>query len=217
MMTLDAIDQALNVALTGIIYGSGTWMACAFGLYVVTKQRKRTTAPARAEQAISQPVAVKPAAEKRAAEQAAAQLAPTKAADTAPGIEIIIEQPLLMADKPIRLSKQPVNKVAVNKEGKKIADKAVLPQPTQPTVMPISSPTQPIPKSIEIVCEPVNWKKWKVSDLRKASLAKVCGVRTRPIGSRRNLPKADLIAQYEQQLKRLTKQPPNPKLSEEVA
>ncbi|EDX86556.1 hypothetical protein S7335_4261 [Synechococcus sp. PCC 7335] len=59
----------------------------------------------------------------------------------------------------------------------------------------------------QIVCEPVDWKQWKVSDLRKASVAKTCGVRTRPIGSRRNLPKPDLIAQYKQQLKRLTKVP----------
>ncbi len=59
-----------------------------------------------------------------------------------------------------------------------------------------------------IDCEPVDWKKWKVGDLRKANIAKVCSVRTRPIGSRRNLAKADLIAQYEQNLKRLTKSPP---------
>lgn len=59
-----------------------------------------------------------------------------------------------------------------------------------------------------IACEPVDWKKWKVGDLRKANIAKVCGVRSRPIGSRRTLTKADLIAQYEQNLKRLTKSPP---------
>ncbi|MFK8182476.1 MAG: hypothetical protein AB8B99_03820 [Phormidesmis sp.] len=64
------------------------------------------------------------------------------------------------------------------------------------------SPTQ------TLVCEPVNWKLWKVADLRKASVAKACGVRTRPIGSRRNLLKADLIAQYKQNLKRLTKPAP---------
>lgn len=60
----------------------------------------------------------------------------------------------------------------------------------------------------DIVCEPVNWKLWRVADLRKASVAKACGVRTRPIGSRRNLLKADLIAQYQQNLKRLTKPAP---------
>ncbi len=58
-----------------------------------------------------------------------------------------------------------------------------------------------------ITCEPVNWKKWKAADLRKASIAKACGVRMTPIGSRRKLTKADLIAQYEQNLKRLTRSP----------
>jgi len=71
-------------------------------------------------------------------------------------------------------------------------------------------------ESIKITCEPINWKQWKVGDLRKASIARTCGVRTRPIGSRRNLPKADLIAQYEQQLKRFTKAPARQTTSEEV-
>lgn len=55
-----------------------------------------------------------------------------------------------------------------------------------------------------IVCEPVNWKKWKVGELRQASITKVCGVRISPIGSSRKLKKADLIAQYEQNLRRMT-------------
>ena len=62
----------------------------------------------------------------------------------------------------------------------------------------------PDPAPLPIVCEPVNWKKWKVSELRQASITKVCGVRTSPIGSKRKLKKADLIAQYEQNLKRMT-------------
>lgn len=74
----------------------------------------------------------------------------------------------------------------------------VLPvEPEQPSVLP------------EIICEPVNWKKWKVGDLRKANITRVCGVRVSPIGSKRKLLKADLIAQYEQNLKRMTSARPD--------
>ena len=64
------------------------------------------------------------------------------------------------------------------------------------------------PTAQPIVCQPVNWKKWKVGDLRKANIARICGVRVSPIGSSRKLTKADLIAQYEQNLKRMTCEPP---------
>lgn len=60
------------------------------------------------------------------------------------------------------------------------------------------------PAPPEISCEPVNWKKWKVGDLRKANIVRACGVRISPIGSSRKLLKADLIAQYEQNLRRMT-------------
>ena len=60
-----------------------------------------------------------------------------------------------------------------------------------------------------ITCEPVNWKKWKVGDLRQSSITQVCGVRVSPIGSKRKLRKADLIAQYEQNLKRMTCEQPS--------
>ncbi|MGB3769312.1 MAG: hypothetical protein WA947_22365 [Phormidesmis sp.] len=59
-----------------------------------------------------------------------------------------------------------------------------------------------------MVCQPVNWKKWKVGELRQASMTRVCGVRISPIGSSRKLAKADLIAQYEQALKRMTYEQP---------
>jgi len=59
-----------------------------------------------------------------------------------------------------------------------------------------------------MVCQPVNWKKWKVGELRQASITRVCGVRISPIGSSRKLAKADLIAQYEQALKRMTYEQP---------
>ncbi len=60
----------------------------------------------------------------------------------------------------------------------------------------------------QISCEPVSWEKWKVTDLRKASIAQACGVKSTPVGSRRKLTKADLIAQYEQNLKRMTQRSP---------
>ena len=127
-MTIQFIDHALNIVLTGLVYGSEAWAVAAFGLYVATRER--------------------PSADLKAA--------------------TVVEP----AAKPIVL---PASTCAV--------------------------------EPIEITCEPVNWKSWKVGDLRKANIAQTCGVRIRPIGSRRNLPKADLIAQYEQQLKRFTKAP----------
>lgn len=96
------------------------------------------------------------------------------------------------------------------------SQKAVLETTPEQSIFNLSSKTPVKPAKVTgnraalqaIACEPVNWKKWKVGDLRKADIAKVCGVRSRPIGSRRALTKADLIAQYEQNLKRLTKSPP---------
>lgn len=130
-MTLQFIDHALNLVLTGLLYGSEVWIISAFGLYVATHERSVTSPTAEATKTVG-------------------------------------------------------------------------------SVQVISSPTPLstyLADPIEIVCEPVNWKQWKVGDLRKASIAKTCGVRTRPVGSRRNLSKGDLIAQYEQQLKRFTKAP----------
>ena len=149
-MTLSAIDQALNVLLTGFIYGSGTWIACAFCTYVMTQRRRqRMTRPVRSAQ---------------------------------------VEPPVVQSLKSA--------KSAVQREIEGVSVHAS-------------------PSTAVIVCEPVDWKKWKVADLRKASIANICGVRTRPIGSRRNLPKADLIAQYKQQLKRLTKAQPKLVLKKE--
>ena len=75
----------------------------------------------------------------------------------------------------------------------------------EPVPLPLLPPSiVPSPTPPPIVCEPVNWKKWKVGELRQASITSVCGVRTTPIGSKRKLKKADLIAQYEQNLKRMT-------------
>ncbi len=83
------------------------------------------------------------------------------------------------------------------------------PKTKSPTLSPAAAPVASSRSATQqIACEPVNWKKWKVDDLRKASIARACGVKSTPVGSRRKLTKADLIAQYEQNLKRMTKRSP---------
>lgn len=94
-------------------------------------------------------------------------------------------------------------------------------QITPPAVKPVAEPVEvmsevlpelvPVVQAVEaplITCQPVSWKKWKVGELRQANITHVCGVRISPIGSSRKLTKADLIAQYEQNLKRMTYEPP---------
>jgi len=183
-MTLNSIDQAVNVVLTGLIYGSGAWLACAFSFYVVTQQRKK--------KAMRPVFLLAPASEMTVVTSFEESDPLTKellfVKHQAPSIEIIIEQPLPVAPN-----------VGV--------ERPVFTPAKQPAEEIDTSTDQVLHNPIEIVCEPVDWKQWKVADLRKASIARVCGVRTRPIGSRRNLPKADLIAQYKQQLKRMTKAP----------
>lgn len=178
-MTLSAIDQALDVALAGILFGSVTWIAAAFSIFVVTHKRKqkRTSTLAALPAARVKPMLAPASVPLLQLESASVPLLQPEPLQAEPSLEIIIEQ-----QTPRVRSSQPQS-VATR-----------VPKTQKPTV-----------QRLEIVCEPVNWKKWKVADLRKASLAKSFGVRTRPIGSKRNLPKADLIAQYEQQLKRLTK------------
>lgn len=160
-MTFNLIDQALTVAMTGLVYGSGIWIICAFGAHIVTRDVKKPVKPPKPSKLISQTAVKKPVS--TTASQSAFEIASNGT------IEVTVEQ-------------------------------SVLSQRVKPVVKPVTMP-------LEIVCVPVDWTKWRVADLRKASLAKVCGVRTRPIGSRRNLKKADLIAQYEQQLKRFTQVP----------
>ncbi|MEL7070960.1 MAG: hypothetical protein AAGN15_20270 [Cyanobacteria bacterium J06581_3] len=189
MMTLSAIDQALDFALAGILFGSVTWIAAAFSIFVVTHKRKqkRTSTlaalPAARVKPMLAPASV-PLLQLESASVPLLQAEPLQVEplQVEPGIEIIIEQQTPKVHSSQLHSSQPPSV------------SAPAPKTQKPTV-----------QKLEIVCEPVNWKKWKVADLRKASFAKSFGVRTRPIGSKRNLPKADLIAQYEQQLKRLTK------------
>ncbi len=37
-MTIQFIDHALNIVLTGLLYGSEAWIVSAFGLYVITHE-----------------------------------------------------------------------------------------------------------------------------------------------------------------------------------
>ncbi|MGC1309684.1 MAG: hypothetical protein WA885_20875 [Phormidesmis sp.] len=159
-MNIKLIDQALTVAITGLMYSSGFSLVWAFGLHIATRE-KSVVDKGTLKQAITDTsVAEKPVAEKPVAEKS-------------------------VAEKPV----------------------------TVQNALPLTKPTGSIEIIVntaepqEITCEPVNWKKWKVADLRKASICSACGVRIKPIGSSRNLPKANLIAQYEQNLKRFTKRP----------
>ena len=163
-MRIELIDQALNIAITGLLYGSATWFVCAFSRHVATRPPSKGTSANSQRSAMRSPARQQPASQARVAPQKV--LAPEKS---------VIREPSAQT----RQSAQPAASQAATL-------RAIAARPA-------------------IACEPVNWKLWKVSDLRKANIAKVCGVRVRPIGARRTLRKADLIAQYEQQLKRFTK------------
>ena len=146
-MTIEFIDPALNVVLTGLLYGSEAWMIGAFGLYVATHRRPTSLSVSATSCATMGMTGTD------------AEVTPQKAAQATSQTEL-----------------------------------------TAPIFSDLEDPVQ-------IVCQPVDWKKWKVGDLRKANIAKACGVQPRPIGSSRNLSRADLIAQYEQQLNRFTQLP----------
>ena len=118
-------------------------------------------------------------------------------------LSFILTRPKQSVETPT-VSKSVVSKSVVSKS---VVSKSVVSKQTTISAAPVPllPPTVvPTPETLPIVCKPVNWKKWKVSELRQASIAKACGVRTTPIGSKRKLKKADLIAQYEQNLKRMT-------------
>ncbi|MBE9062800.1 hypothetical protein [cf. Phormidesmis sp. LEGE 11477] len=204
-MTIEFIDHALNVVLTGLLYGSEAWVIGAFGLYVATHERPTTSSATITADAKN--TLVEENTENTVAESAIAKH--TVTAD----LEVAVKGTTAEADKDVKANAE---KVAIQKviTQKAVAQKAATKRDArakasleQSTPL-LTYPTESIPTEFApIVCEPVDWKKWKVSELRKASIAKTCGVRTRPIGSRRNLLKADLIAQYKQQLKRFTKIP----------
>ncbi len=166
-MNIKLIDQGLNIAITGLIYGTEAWFLCSFGLYVATRRAKAALAES--------PLSKSPATP-RAIEISESVEIPKKT-------ELGTLEISTVHAVPSRVSVVEANFAESDEEERKQVLEA-------------------------IACEPVNWKKWKVSDLRAANIAKECGVKTQPIGSRRNLTKADLIAQYEQNLRRLTKAPP---------
>ncbi|MGB7487878.1 MAG: hypothetical protein WA901_16930 [Phormidesmis sp.] len=228
-MTFSLIDRALNVVMTGMVYGSELWITCAFGFFVATREPLReqkrasrqsvypTVDQGKIEITIELPLSRAGAPEQMGAQDFSVQ-------ET---VEELVQAPV---QAPIKKSVQKAMKKprpeASQKANRQTDQKAT--EQTKPgkakaateTVLEpacLSQKIQEVAASAPILCEPVNWKQWKVADLRKASMAKVCGVRIRPIGSRRNLSKADLIAQYEQQMRRLTKSPMKRTREEEVA
>lgn len=110
-----------------------------------------------------------------------------------------------------------VSKEIVSTSSEGIISIEVMPEVTTETPTETVSVVQAVEVS-KITCQPVNWKKWKVNELRQTNITRVCGVRVSLIGSSRKLTKPDLIAQYEQNLKRMTYEQPGSVLqSEKVA
>ncbi|MEL7351465.1 MAG: hypothetical protein AAF171_25235 [Cyanobacteria bacterium P01_A01_bin.116] len=224
-MTIQLLDQALNNAIALLIYGSEFWLAVSFSLYLarrIAKASKKSsnTHPHPTKQPTTQPTEpspnsppLKPSGISVSITYAAADSQPQPALPIADksSTQTASEQTNSEQTAPEQNTDLKAPAVPVN-PSKALTSKTIRPKVTNPK---ISKPRTEIPKTLtppktinnNISCEPVNWKQWKVGDLRKASLYKACGVRIRPIGSRRNLPKADLIAQYEQNLKRLTRLP----------
>lgn len=231
-MTIKLIDDALNIAIAGLMYGSEIWLTGAFVLYVLRarerKLRKASSAILRpgititiqpSETPIEAPIKTSVAGPIEASsEEQTLEALPLEFSEFVLGAQPVVEGIQSIEDTQPTVKAQPVVKESAEKRV------SITPQVTE-TVIAIPplvvsqkaaskkavSKTKTVPPVIvrpKIVCEPVDWKRWKVGDLRKASTYKACGVRIRPIGSRRNLPKMDLIAQYEQNLKRLTKKPP---------
>ena len=180
-MSIKLIDQILNVAIASLIYGSEMWFVCAFSLYVAGRSKKAKTSAVHTE--------VRTDLNKQKTGDIQIIITPSVQAEPAAKAEPVVVAP----------SQKAVSKTTPEQSTFNLSSKT----PVQPVKVAGKKAALQA-----IACEPVDWKKWKVGDLRKANIAKVCGVRSRPIGSRRTLPKADLIAQYEQNLKRLTKSPP---------
>ena len=175
-MTIQFIDQVLNIAISSLVYGSEIWLAYVFSLFVATHQLESLKQPAERKTQRVSSTADSVRSSKLSQQEIEPQAIETQV--TAPG------------------------KVTAKETASKTKQQVAL----SAAVSPASQVCPPIQQQ-QITCEPVNWKKWKVDDLRKASIARACNVKSTPVGSRRKLTKADLIAQYEQNLKRMTKQP----------
>ncbi|MEL6816024.1 MAG: hypothetical protein AAFP03_14625 [Cyanobacteria bacterium J06598_3] len=225
-MTIKLIDDILNIAIAGLIYGSEIWLTCAFVLYVLrAKERKTKTIGLNTPQP-GITITIEPVG------TSLSQAVITQELDEQPLEEIPLEEISLQEQslkiQPLEVSSETQPKVVtVNKANQDSTPKqaGMIASSRLDKTLPVKrlavtqrtfpkkvvSPNKIVSQTTvrqDIVCEPVDWKRWKVGDLRRASIYKACGVRIRPIGSRRNLPKSDLIAQYEQNLKRLTKKPP---------
>ena len=174
-MTIQSVEQALDSAIALLMYGSGAWFSYSLLAFIITRPRKtvkETTVKTESSYTGSISIEVMP------------RLMPREESKEK-SVEEWVEKP---TEKSVKHSSIEVTVPA-----------AKTPAVPVPLLLP---PAVPAPAPLPIVCEPVNWKKWKVDELRQASIAEVCGVRTSPIGSSRKLKKADLIAQYEQNLKR---------------
>ncbi|NJM99578.1 MAG: hypothetical protein HC800_22715 [Phormidesmis sp. RL_2_1] len=196
-MNFKLIDQVLDIAIASLLYGSEVWLPLAFAFYVATYDGKP-------DRKISGDC------------QSATPLVPQTPSQTTTALPLSTpstESPIATVEKSTvekPAAKKPAAKKPAAKESvlnkstlnQSVTPKLALQQGETPNQNRISTTAVP-----EMICEPVDWKKWKASDLRKASIAKICGVRMTPIGSHRKLSKADLIAQYEQNLKRFTKLP----------
>jgi hypothetical protein len=232
-MNIKLVDHVLTLSMTGLLYGSELWLVCAFGFFIAKRRKAAAMSdnselnasglntsglPVSASQetcvkhsfnAVATPVVqaiktetadesanehVSKSASKPASE-AATTIAAEIVAETTLKATAIAPQPPLAAHCAPQPSSQPNQSTLLPKVFKPI---------NSPPLRKVRTPT----RQPAITCAPVNWQQWKVSDLRKANIAQACGVKTRPVGSRRTLTKADLVAQYQQNLKRLTQAPP---------
>ena len=175
-MTIQFIDQVLNIAISSLVYGSEIWLAYAFSRFVATHELESLKQPAERKQRVSSTAAT-------------ARLASPSQKE--------IKPPTIETE----------GTASRKTTAKKTAPRTKQPEARPAAISPVPQVRPPLQQP-QITCEPVNWKKWKVNDLRRASIARACNVKSTPVGSRRKLTKADLIAQYEQNLKRMTKQPP---------
>ena len=177
-MTIQSVEQALDSAIALLIYGSGAWFSYSLLAFVITrpqKAAKRTTVEMDSVSTGSISIEVIP--------------------------RLMLKESFVETSAVEKSVKKP-KEISIETSVEKIAEKPV----DKPVDKPVKSPLIEVPKHapLPVVCEPMNWKKWKVDELRQASIAKACGVRTSPIGSSRKLKKADLVAQYEQNLRRTT-------------
>jgi hypothetical protein len=221
-MNIKLIDQGLNVAIASLIYGTEVWFLLSFSLYIAKRQTAKRHAQAASLASLASSHLVSSQADKetvstpKALTRAIESPVETYQSPEKGSIQISITQPVAIQESVTIQESVAIQKsVAIQEsvvEHESVAEhKSVEHKAVARKYKPKATEHQVHYQTIS--CEPVNWKQWKVSDLRAANMARACGVKIRPIGSRRNLTKADLIAQYEQNLKRLTKSPPKQAIS----